>query len=77
MPAPDLADQLSISEQSMRQQLRRLREAIESLNVTMGIPMDQDTFIQTRERAGYRLNPCCREIAVADILAVSPVAGTP
>nr|WP_235789477.1 7-cyano-7-deazaguanine synthase [Ruegeria alba] len=77
LPAPDLADQLSISEQSMRQQLRRLREAIESLNVTMGIPMDQDTFIQTRERAGYRLNPLCREIAVADILAVSPIAHTP
>lgn len=77
LPAPDLADQLSISEQSMRQQLRRLREAMKSLNVTMGIPMDQDTFIQTRERAGYQLNPHCREIAVADILAVSPIAGTP
>lgn len=74
LPAPDLAQRLDISDQSMRQQLKRLRDAIEPLSVSMGIPMDQDTFIQTKERAGYRLNPQCREISVADIVARVPSA---
>jgi Queuosine biosynthesis protein QueC len=72
LPATSLADCLQISEQSMRQQLRRLREALEPLAVTLGIPMDQDTFIETKERAGYRLNRSLREIAVADIKKENP-----
>ncbi|MEO9298780.1 7-cyano-7-deazaguanine synthase [Devosia alba] len=68
LPAPDLARCLGVSDQSMRQQLRRLREVLEPLNVSMGIPMDQDSFIQTKERAGYRINPQCREILIADIV---------
>lgn len=68
LPAPDLAQRIGVSDQSMRQQLKRLREALEPLNVSMGIPMDQDSFVQTKERAGYRLNPQCREISVADIV---------
>jgi hypothetical protein len=64
---PDLADDLDISESSVRQQLKRLRKAIEPLTVSLGIPLDQDTFIQTQERDGYRINPQWRELAVADI----------
>lgn len=67
LSATSLADRLQLDEQSLRQQLRRLRKALEPLAVTLGIPMDQDTFIETKERAGYRLNPDLREIAVADI----------
>ena len=68
LQAADLAQRLGVTDPSVRQQLRRLRKAIDPLNVSMGIPMDQDTFIETKERAGYRINPLCREISVADIL---------
>lgn len=67
LPATELADRLGISDQSMRQQLGRLRKVIEPLTVTLGIPMDQDSFIQTKGRAGYRLNPEWREVSVGDI----------
>lgn len=67
LPATDLADRLGVSDQSMRQQLGRLRKAIEPLTVTLGIPLDQDSFVQTKERAGYRLNPEWREVSVGDI----------
>ncbi|MBM3083575.1 hypothetical protein IMF23_09040, partial [Chelatococcus daeguensis] len=43
------------------------RKAIEPLTVTLGIPLDQDSFVQTKERAGYRLNPEWREVSVGDI----------
>lgn len=74
LPAHKLADRLAVTEQSVRQQLRRLRDALEPLVVTLGIPLDQDSFIETRERAGYRLNPACREISVGDIR--DPYPGT-
>jgi len=74
LPATSLADRLKLDAQSMRQQLRRLRKALEPLAVTLGIPMDQDTFIETKERVGYRLNPDLREIAVADIKKDHPPA---
>lgn len=67
LPSAQLADRLNISDQSMRQQLRRLREALQPLAVKLGIPIEQDTFIQTKERTGYRLNPGWREVSVADI----------
>jgi DNA-binding response OmpR family regulator len=67
--APDLATVMNIDEQSLRQQVSRLRKAIEPLAVKLGIPMDQNTFIETKERAGYRINPDCREISVADVRA--------
>ncbi len=67
-----LADRLQLDDQSMRQQLRRLRKELEPLAATLGVPMDQDTFIETKERAGYRLNPNVREIAVADIKTDHP-----
>jgi len=72
MLATTLAGLLGISEQSMRQQLGRLRKALEPLTVALGIPLDQDTFIETKERAGYRLNPGLRVIAVADIRTDDP-----
>ena len=31
------------------------------------LPAYQDSFIETKERAGYRLNPSLREISVADM----------
>jgi hypothetical protein len=67
LPAPNLAETLNISEQAMRTQVKRLRVAIEPLAVSMGIVMDQDTFIETKERSGYRINPLCREISIADM----------
>lgn len=73
LPAPDLATALNISDQAMRTQITRLRNAIEPLAVSMGIPMGQDTFIENKERSGYRINPSCREISVADILDKTPL----
>lgn len=73
LPATDLAARLGVSDQSKRQQLGRLRKAIEPLTVMLGIPMDQDTFIQTKERVGYRLNPEWREVSVGDIGVEDPV----
>ena len=67
LPATSLADLLGISDESMRRQLARSRKALEPLTVMLGIPLDQDTFIQTKERAGYRLNPAWHEISVGDI----------
>jgi hypothetical protein len=75
-PASELTQSLGITDQSMRQQLTRLRRNLEPLNVSIGIAMDQDTFIETKERAGYRINPRCREIAVSDILDIVPSAST-
>lgn len=63
----DLARELKEEEQSMRQQVTRLRKAIEPLAVRLGIPVDRDTFLQNKERAGYRLNPEWREVSVGDI----------
>jgi hypothetical protein len=72
LPTTTLAERLQIDEQSMRQQLRRLRLAVEPLAVDLGIFMDNDTFVETRERAGYRLNPGLREISLADIKTDHP-----
>lgn len=65
--ANDLADHIGVSPQSMRQQLGRLRDALKPLCVTLGLQLDDHTFVETKERAGYRLNPECREISAADI----------
>ena len=54
-------------EQSLRQQLSRLRKAIDPFNVSLGVPLGNDTFIETKERAGYRLNPELRELSLSDI----------
>lgn len=70
----DLADKLKVDGQSMRQQLSRLRRALDPLAVALGIPLDQDSFIETRERAGYRLSPVWREISVGDVEGPNPAA---
>ena len=66
--ASELAKDLKVEEQVVRQNVARLRGSLEPLTVALGIPMDQDTFIENKERAGYRLNPNIREISVADIM---------
>ncbi|GIX10639.1 7-cyano-7-deazaguanine synthase [Elioraea sp.] len=67
MPPHVLAGRLKISEPSLRTQIRRLREAIEPLAVALGLPLDQNSFIENRQRSGYRLNPALRELSLADI----------
>ncbi|WP_287185181.1 7-cyano-7-deazaguanine synthase [Rhodovulum sp.] len=74
MPPHDVADEIGVSEQSMRQQLRRLRDSLDPLAVMLGIPLDQNSFIETKERAGYRINPGCREISLGDIQLPNPSA---
>lgn len=69
---PDLADRLGITEQSMRTQLTRLRDAIEPLAVSLGLVLDQDSFVENRPRVGYRLNPRLCELSLADIRAPTP-----
>lgn len=73
LPTTSLAASLKIDEQSLRQQLSRLRKAIEPLNVSLGVPLGNDTFIETKERAGYRLNPELRELSLSDIRVANPI----
>ena len=64
----DLADRLRIDEASLRQQLTRLRK-----HVADGLPSirascsARTTSSRNRERAGYRLSPALREVALADL----------
>jgi hypothetical protein len=73
----DLADRLSITEQSVRTQITRLRDAIEPLAASLSLILDQDSFIENRPCAGYRLNPGLRELSLADIRASTVPAGPP
>jgi hypothetical protein len=73
VPADHLADRLGMGATSMRQQMTRLRQELQPLAVGLGIPLDQNSLVETKERAGYRLNPECREIAVGDIRSDSGV----
>ena len=64
----DLADRLRIDEASLRQQLTRLRKHVaDRLAVDQGIVLGTNDFIENRERAGYRLSPALREVALADL----------
>lgn len=72
MRAPILAERMKITELSMRRQVSRLRDELDPLAVSLGIPLDQNTFIETKERDGYRLNPALREVPLADIKTDSP-----
>lgn len=71
-PTHDVADAIGVDDQVMRQRLSRLRDTLEPLAVMLGIPLDQDSFIETKERAGYRINPACREIFPGDIWSLNP-----
>lgn len=62
-----LAKTLKITDASLRQQISRLREALNPIAVTMGIPITPDIFIENKERWGYRINPKCREIQLGDL----------
>lgn len=70
MRPDDLANRLGIDQQSLRQQLRRLRKEIsERLAVDQGIPLGRDDFVENRQGKGYRLNPAIREVFLGDIEA--------
>lgn len=68
----DLADRLGVADQSLRTQLTRLRDAVGPLAVSLGLVLDQDSFVENRPRVGYRLNPALRELSLGDIRAARP-----
>jgi len=66
--ADNLAAAVGMTEPSMRQQLTRLRKALaDNLTPSLGIVFDTNSFIENRERAGYRLNPALKEVAKGDL----------
>jgi hypothetical protein len=69
MPPPTLADCLGITEPNLRTRLLRLRKALDPLAIELGLPLDENSFIENRPRSGYRLNPALRELSLADIHA--------
>ena len=72
IPAPDLAKVLGKTEQSIRQQRSRIGKNLASLATDLGIPLNEDSFIENLHSKGYRLNPNLREVALADIKAKGP-----
>lgn len=63
-----LAKRLGIEEDSLRQQVKRLRKEVEDrLAVDQGIVLLKDDFIENRQREGYRLAPALKEVARADL----------
>jgi len=75
--APDLAGELKISEPALRTLLRRLRGTLKPLATDLGIPLDENSFIENLHGKGYRLNPNLREVALADIKKKGPPATEP
>ena len=62
-----LAEKLGIAEQSMRQQLTRLRNLVgDRLAVDQGVVL-ADGFVENIRNDGYRLSPEIREISRADL----------
>ena len=70
--APDLAKVLGKTEQSIRQQRSRIGKKLASLAADLGIPLNEDSFIENLHSEGYRLNPNLREVALADIKKKGP-----
>lgn len=70
--APDLAGGLNITEPALRTLLRRLRNSLDPLASDLGVPLNEDSFIENLHGQGYRLNPNLREVALADIKAKEP-----
>lgn len=63
-----LAEKLEIDEDSLRQQVNRLRnEVANRLAVDQGIVFQINDFIENRQREGYRLAPALREVTRADL----------
>ena len=69
MPPHTLADRLGITEPNLRTRLLRLRKALDPLAVELGLPLDENSFIENRPRSGYRLNPALHELSLADVQA--------
>lgn len=70
--APNLAKVLGKTEQSIRQQRSRIGKKLASLAADLGIPLNEDSFIENLHSEGYRLNPNLREVALADIKKKGP-----
>lgn len=67
--AQELARNLGFTEQSLRQQVTRLRNLVtEQLAVDQGLPFDGDDVIENQPGKGYRINPQLREISLGDLL---------
>jgi len=67
--AQDLANKLSLTGQSLRQQVNRLRKAItEDLVLGQGLPFDENDIIENQPGKGYRINPGLQEISLGDLL---------
>jgi len=67
--APDLALLLGFTEQSVRQQVSRLRDAVTvQLAVEQGLPFGVDDVIEGQTGKGYRINPQLRELSLGDLL---------
>jgi 7-cyano-7-deazaguanine synthase in queuosine biosynthesis len=65
---PDLADELQVTEQSLRQQVGRLKKEIEqSVPANLGIVFGDDGFIENKHGAGYRLSPLLKKVHKADL----------
>jgi DNA-binding response OmpR family regulator len=67
--ALDLANKLSLTDQSLRQQVNRLRKAItEDIVLGQGLPFDENDIIENQPGKGYRINPGLQEISLGDLL---------
>lgn len=67
--AAELAEKLGVEEQTLRQQVRRLRTAVtEQLVVGQGLPLDDDGLVENQVGKGYRINPQLRELSLGDLL---------
>jgi len=65
---PDLADELKVTEQSLRQQVGRLKKEIEqSVPANLGVVFGDDGFIENKHGAGYRLSPLLKKVHKADL----------
>ncbi|WP_210171811.1 hypothetical protein, partial [Mesorhizobium sp. Root157] len=67
-PTWKLAEKLKIDEDSLRQQVKRLRkEVADRLAVDQGIVLQINDFIENQQREGYRIAPMVREVSRADL----------
>lgn len=63
-----LADQLGVSDQTVRQQIRRARAQLKQLFATKSdVTVEDDDIIETNEWSGYRLNPRLARTEVLDV----------
>ncbi len=76
-PSRALAKLLKISEASLRTQIRGFVRRLSRSSSDLGLPLDNDSFIENRPHAGYRLNPALRELSLADIRASTIPGGPP